>query len=212
MHHPHPRICVLFRFIVPVPLDAHVAETPLLQHADPKLPTFTIPTMVHVRVVRSLDMGSSVSPLPGWTPVPGECSWSDEPGRQDLPADPQIVVHSANLDQFSVSPLQAGGYWSVADDPEFSYRWCYCFDMSAHAQSPIPERATKRSISLAASLVDEVEERTGKTGFSAVIAEALEQWLAMAKLREVVVADRLEFGAVSDDALRRAEDEWSAGA
>ena len=84
--------------------------------------------------------------------------------------------------------------------------------MSTHAQSPIPERATKRSISLASSLVDEVEERTGKTGFSAVIAEALEQWLAMAKLREVVTADRSEFGAVSDDALRRAEEEWSASA
>ena len=97
-------------------------------------------------------------------------------------------------------------------DAAYSYRRCYHFAMSAHAESPIPERATKRSISLASSLVDEVEERTGKTGFSAVIAEALEQWLAMAKLREVVAADRLEFGAVSDDALRRAEEEWSASA
>ncbi|MEV7392381.1 MULTISPECIES: hypothetical protein [unclassified Streptomyces] len=40
------------------------------------------------------------------------------------------------------------------------------------------------------------------------MSEALEQWLAMAKLREVVEADEHEFGPVGVDALRRAEDEW----
>jgi hypothetical protein len=84
--------------------------------------------------------------------------------------------------------------------------------MSSHPHSPIGDRATKRSISLASSLVEEVEERIGESGFSAVVAEALEQWLAMAKLREVIAADRKEFGPVSQEALRRAEDEWSANA
>lgn len=80
--------------------------------------------------------------------------------------------------------------------------------MSTHAASPTPERAGKRSVSLPQSLIKEVEVRTGKSGFSAVVSEALEQWLAMAKLREVVEADEREFGPVSDEAMRRAESEW----
>ncbi|GAA2804678.1 hypothetical protein GCM10010441_31830 [Kitasatospora paracochleata] len=82
--------------------------------------------------------------------------------------------------------------------------------MSTHAM-PNPERATKRSVSLPGSLVEEIEERTGKTGFSSVVSEALEQWLAMAKLREVIEADR-RHGPVSEDARRWAEDQWSASA
>jgi Arc/MetJ-type ribon-helix-helix transcriptional regulator len=77
-------------------------------------------------------------------------------------------------------------------------------------QQPAPERAVKRSVSLAASLVEEVERRIGKKGFSAVIAEALEQWLAMAKLRELIAADRKEFGPIPEEAMRRAEAQWSA--
>ncbi|MCX4970007.1 hypothetical protein ACIGJO_35020 [Streptomyces sp. NPDC079020] len=80
--------------------------------------------------------------------------------------------------------------------------------MSSHAAHPVPERAGKRSVSLAQSLINEVEERTGKNAFSSVVAEALEQWLASAKLREVVAADRKEFGPVSDEARRQAEQEW----
>ncbi|MEU9158334.1 hypothetical protein AB0D59_49385 [Streptomyces sp. NPDC048417] len=80
--------------------------------------------------------------------------------------------------------------------------------MSTHAVSPTPERAGKRSVSLPQSLIKEIEARTGRTGFSAVVSEALEQWLAMAKLREVIEADEQEFGPVGADALRRAEDEW----
>ena len=83
--------------------------------------------------------------------------------------------------------------------------------MSSHSiHQPAPERATKRSISLAASLVEEVERRIGKQGFSAVVAEALEQWLAMAKLRELVAADRKEFGPIPEESMRKAEAEWSA--
>ncbi|QKW21169.1 hypothetical protein HUT16_20785 [Kitasatospora sp. NA04385] len=70
------------------------------------------------------------------------------------------------------------------------------------------ERAGKRSVSLAQSLINEVEERTGRTGFSSVVAEALEEWLAAQKLREVVTADREEFGPVSAEALEQAEREW----
>ncbi|CAL9290722.1 hypothetical protein [Streptomyces sp. R02] len=80
--------------------------------------------------------------------------------------------------------------------------------MSTHAASPTPERAGKRSVSLPQSLIKEVEVRTGRSGFSAVVSEALEQWLAMAKLREAVEADEREFGPVSDEAMRRAESEW----
>lgn len=80
--------------------------------------------------------------------------------------------------------------------------------MSTQAVSPIPERAGKRSVSLPQSLIKEVEARTGKTGFSSVVSEALEQWLAMAKIREVVEADEREFGPIGDEALRRAETEW----
>jgi hypothetical protein len=84
--------------------------------------------------------------------------------------------------------------------------------MSTHLSipQPGPERATKRSVSLASSLVEEVERRIGKKGFSAVVAEALEQWLAMAKLREVIAMDRAEFGPVPEDVMRRVEAEWSA--
>jgi hypothetical protein len=71
--------------------------------------------------------------------------------------------------------------------------------VSTQAVPPIPERAGKRSASL---------PRTGKTGFSAAVSEALEQWLAMAKLREVIEADEREFGPVGDEALRPAEAEW----
>ncbi|WP_282202287.1 hypothetical protein [Kitasatospora fiedleri] len=70
------------------------------------------------------------------------------------------------------------------------------------------ERAGKRSVSLAQSLINEVEERTGRTGFSSVVAEALEEWLAAQKLGEVVTADREEFGPVSAEALEQAEREW----
>lgn len=70
------------------------------------------------------------------------------------------------------------------------------------------ERAGKRSVSLAQSLINEVEERTGRTGFSSVVSEALEEWLAAQKLREVVTADREEFGPVSAEALEQAEREW----
>ncbi|MHC3475462.1 hypothetical protein ACYF6T_43310 [Streptomyces sp. 7R007] len=63
-------------------------------------------------------------------------------------------------------------------------------------------------MSLPQSLIKEIEARTGMTGFSAVVSEALEQWLAMAKLREVVDADERDFGPVGDDALRQAESEW----
>ncbi|MEU3497983.1 hypothetical protein [Kitasatospora cineracea] len=70
------------------------------------------------------------------------------------------------------------------------------------------ERAGKRSVSLAQSLINEVEERTGRTGFSSVVSEALEEWLAAQKLREVVAADREEFGPVSAEALEQAEREW----
>lgn len=79
---------------------------------------------------------------------------------------------------------------------------------SSHVTPHVPERAAKRSVSLANSLVKEVEERIGKRGFSAVVAEALEHWLAMDKLREVVAADRRDFGPVSDEARRQAEQEW----
>ncbi|WP_432158717.1 hypothetical protein [Streptomyces sp. bgisy153] len=80
--------------------------------------------------------------------------------------------------------------------------------MSTHAVSPTPERAGKRSVSLPQSLIKEIEARTGKIGFSAVVSEALEQWLAMAKLREVADADERQYGPVGADALRRAESEW----
>ncbi|WP_175411999.1 hypothetical protein [Streptomyces sp. TRM64462] len=80
--------------------------------------------------------------------------------------------------------------------------------MSAHATPQVPERAEKRSVSLPKSLIKEVEDRTGKTGFSSIVSEALEQWLAMAKLREVVAEDRRVFGPVSEEARRQAEQEW----
>ncbi|MFF5716178.1 hypothetical protein [Streptomyces buecherae] len=70
------------------------------------------------------------------------------------------------------------------------------------------ERAGKRSVSMAQSLIKEVEERTGKSGFSSVVAEALEEWLATQKLREVVAADQEAFGPVSPEARRQAEQEW----
>lgn len=92
-----------------------------------------------------------------------------------------------------------------------SYRGCYRFRMSGHSiHGPVPERAAKRSISLPASLVEEVERRIGNWGFSAVVAEALEQWLATAKLRELVESDRTEFGPIPEEEMRRAEEEWSA--
>ncbi|MFG2561240.1 hypothetical protein [Streptomyces sp. NPDC048496] len=80
--------------------------------------------------------------------------------------------------------------------------------MSSDVSHQAPERAGKRSVSLAQSLIKEVEERTGKNGFSSVVAEALEEWLAAAKLREVVAADRKAFGSVSAKARRQAEQEW----
>ncbi|MEU7043965.1 hypothetical protein [Streptomyces varsoviensis] len=80
--------------------------------------------------------------------------------------------------------------------------------MSTQAVPPAAERAGKRSVSLAQSLIKEVEERTGKNGFSSVVAEALEEWLAAQKLREVVTADREAFGPVSAEARRQAEQEW----
>ncbi|MBA2948363.1 hypothetical protein [Streptomyces himalayensis] len=83
--------------------------------------------------------------------------------------------------------------------------------MSSHVTPHVPERAGKRSVSLPQSLIKEVEERTGKTGFSSVVSEALEQWLARAKLREVVEADR-KHAPVSDEARAWAEDAWSASA
>ncbi|GAA4914390.1 hypothetical protein ACFPM3_22820 [Streptomyces coeruleoprunus] len=79
---------------------------------------------------------------------------------------------------------------------------------SSHATPHVPERAGKRSVSLPQSLIKEIEERTGKTGFSAVVSEALEHWLAMAKLREVIDEDRRTFGPVSDEARLQAEKEW----
>jgi hypothetical protein len=78
---------------------------------------------------------------------------------------------------------------------------------TAHAH----ERAGKRSVSLPQSLIKDVEERAGKTGFSAVVSEALEHWLAMAKLREVVEEDR-RHGPISNEARAWAEDAWSASA
>ncbi|MFE7114237.1 hypothetical protein ACFU99_02285 [Streptomyces sp. NPDC057654] len=80
--------------------------------------------------------------------------------------------------------------------------------MSTHADHPTTERAGKRSVSLAQSLIKEVEERTGKSGFSSAVAEALEEWLAARKLREVVTADRKAFGPASAEARRQAEQEW----
>ncbi|OKK21075.1 hypothetical protein AMK16_11940 [Streptomyces sp. CB00455] len=80
--------------------------------------------------------------------------------------------------------------------------------MSSHAAPEAAERAGKRSVSLAQSLIKEVEERAGKSGFSSVVAEALEEWLAAQKLREVVTADRKAFGPVSAEARRQAEQEW----
>ncbi|MFE1317241.1 hypothetical protein [Kitasatospora phosalacinea] len=70
------------------------------------------------------------------------------------------------------------------------------------------ERAGKRSVSLSQSLINEVEERTGPNGFSSVVSEALEEWLAAQKLREVVAADHEAFGPVSAEALQQAEQEW----
>lgn len=90
---------------------------------------------------------------------------------------------------------------------EFSYRRCYVLGMSSHITPGVPERAGKRSVSLPQSLIKEVEERTGKSGFSSVVSEALEQWLAMAKLREVVEADR-KHAPISDEARAWAEDAW----
>ncbi|MEV6104626.1 hypothetical protein AB0M28_07885 [Streptomyces sp. NPDC051940] len=75
----------------------------------------------------------------------------------------------------------------------------------------VPERAAKRSVSLPQSLIREVEERTGKSGFSSVVSEALEHWLALAKLREVVEEDQRR-GPVSDEDRRWAEGAWSASA
>ncbi|MGW6689540.1 hypothetical protein [Streptomyces sp. NPDC054961] len=46
------------------------------------------------------------------------------------------------------------------------------------------------------------------TSRGAVVAEALEEWLAAQKLREVVTADRKAFGPVSAEARRQAEQEW----
>ncbi|MEV6685200.1 hypothetical protein AB0N28_07645 [Streptomyces sp. NPDC051130] len=80
--------------------------------------------------------------------------------------------------------------------------------MSSHVAPHSAERAGKRSVSLAQSLIKEVEERAGKSGFSSVVAEALEEWLAAQKLREVVAADRKAFGPVSAEARRQAEQEW----
>lgn len=80
--------------------------------------------------------------------------------------------------------------------------------MSSHAAPQAVERAGKRSVSLAQSLIKEVEERAGKSGFSSVVAEALEEWLAAQKLREVVTADRKAFGPVSAEVRRQAEQEW----
>jgi hypothetical protein len=80
--------------------------------------------------------------------------------------------------------------------------------MSSHVTPQATERAGERSVSPARSLMREGEERTGKNGFSSVVAEALEEWLAAQKLHEVVTADREEFGPVSDEARRQAEQEW----
>lgn len=80
---------------------------------------------------------------------------------------------------------------------------------STLGDEPELERATKRSVSLPQSLVREIEERAGRTGFSAIVSEALEHWLAMSKLREVVEADQAH-GPVSEEARVWAEDTWSA--
>ncbi|MFB0629264.1 hypothetical protein [Streptomyces sp. AB3(2024)] len=64
-----------------------------------------------------------------------------------------------------------------------------------------------RPMSLAQSLIKEVKERAGKSGFSSVVAEALEEWLAAQKLHEVVAADHNAFGPVSAEARRQAEQE-----
>ncbi|MCX5154465.1 hypothetical protein OG914_10755 [Streptomyces sp. NBC_00291] len=81
--------------------------------------------------------------------------------------------------------------------------------MSSHgAHHQAAERAGKRSVSPAQPLIEEVEERTGKSGSPFVVAEALEKRLAAQRLREVVAADRMAFGLVSAEARRQAELEW----
>ncbi len=77
--------------------------------------------------------------------------------------------------------------------------------------TPEAPLAVRRSVSLRADLAAEVDERADKNGFSAVVAEALEHWLAMAKLREVVEADR-ELGDITDEERQWAEDAWHASA
>ncbi|MFJ3900332.1 hypothetical protein [Streptomyces sp. NPDC090025] len=61
---------------------------------------------------------------------------------------------------------------------------------------------------MSSHVAPQAAERAGKSGFSSVVAEALEEWLAAQKLREVVTADREAFGPVSVEARRQAEEEW----
>ncbi|MFC9296106.1 hypothetical protein ACFTWH_12170 [Streptomyces sp. NPDC057011] len=51
-------------------------------------------------------------------------------------------------------------------------------------------------------------EQAGKNDDSSAVAEALEEWVASAKLSEVVAADRKAFGPVTTETRRRAEQEW----
>ncbi|WP_330331949.1 hypothetical protein OHS33_21005 [Streptomyces sp. NBC_00536] len=51
-------------------------------------------------------------------------------------------------------------------------------------------------------------ERTGKSGVTSAVAEALRNRLAGARLRQVTDVDRKAFGPVPAEARRRAEQEW----
>ncbi|MFF2038978.1 hypothetical protein ACFVVX_01010 [Kitasatospora sp. NPDC058170] len=77
--------------------------------------------------------------------------------------------------------------------------------------TPETPLAVRRSVSLPADLAAEVDERTDRNGFSAIVAEALEHWIAMAKLREVV-ADNEAHGHITDADRRWAEEAWDASA
>lgn len=71
--------------------------------------------------------------------------------------------------------------------------------------APVPHDPGQKPVLLPAWLVEEIEERSGAA--AAIISEAAEQWLAMAKLREVIADDRAH-GDIPDEVRQWGERVW----
>lgn len=75
-------------------------------------------------------------------------------------------------------------------------------------QKPAPDRTRKRTVTLPASQIAEVEEFSGPGGFSAVTSQALAQWLALEKTKAAIADYEAEAGEITQAEMDALKAKW----